>query len=77
VSGLNGLSSSIFITRNQSYIFAASQGSHVLTVVDQSSTRPDLPAEPSRRLPREREYPGGSVALAFVQNSNYAYYPRN
>jgi hypothetical protein len=38
VSGLNGKSSSIFTTRNQSYVFAASQASHVLTVMDKSST---------------------------------------
>ena len=39
VSGLNGLSSSIFITRNQSYVFAASQAANVLTVVNQAARR--------------------------------------
>jgi hypothetical protein len=74
VSGLNGLSSSIFITRNQSYVFAASQSSHVLTVVNQLTS-----ASYSLSLPgvyRVSVNPGGSVALAFVQNSNYVYYPR-
>ncbi len=53
-SGLNGASSSVFTTRNQAYVFAASQASHVLTVVDKADGR-DLCAEPSRRLPRERQ----------------------
>ena len=76
VSGLNGLSSSIFITRNQHYVFAASQPSHVLTVVDQDHERVAYPLS----LPgvyRVSVNPGGSVALAFVQNSNYVYYPRS
>jgi hypothetical protein len=74
VSGLNGLSSSIFITRNRQYVFAASQGSHGLTVVNQglgSSIGLGLP-----NVSRVSVNPGGSVALAFVQNSNFAYYPR-
>jgi hypothetical protein len=72
-SGLNGLSSSIFITRNQQYVFAASQASHVLTVVDRvaGSTYPlSLPG-----VYRVSVNPGGSMAIAFVQNSNYAYFP--
>ena len=74
VGGLNGASSSIFITRNRAYVFAASQASHVLTVVNQSvgsSTPLSLPG-----VYRVSVNPGGSVALAFVQNSNYVYYPR-
>jgi hypothetical protein len=73
-SGLNGLSSSIFGTRNQSYVFAASQASHVLTVADHTNG-----ASYPLSLPgvyRVSVNPGGSVALAFVQNSNYVYYPR-
>jgi hypothetical protein len=72
-SGLNGLSSSIFATRNQSYVFAASQISHVLTVIDHvagSSYPLSLPG-----IYRVSVNPGGSMALAFVQNSNYVYYP--
>ena len=34
---MNGLSSSIFITRNQSFVFAASQQSTVLTVIDNTN----------------------------------------
>jgi hypothetical protein len=72
-SGTNGLSSSIFMTRNQSYVFAASQNSHVLTVADHvagSSYPLSLPG-----VYRVSVNPGGSMAIAFVQNSNYAYYP--
>ncbi len=74
VPHLNGPSSSIFITRNGNYVFAASQQANVLTVVDQSSG-----ASYGLSLPgvyRVSVNPGGSVALAFVQNSNYAYYAR-
>jgi hypothetical protein len=72
-AGLNGPSSSIFITRTQSYVFAASQGSHVLTVVDNtagSSYPLSLPG-----IYRVSVNPGGSMAVAFAENSNYAYYP--
>ncbi len=74
VSGLNGLSSSIFITRNGAFVFAASQSSHQFTIVNQaggSSIGLSLPD-----VYRVSVNPGGSVALAFVQNSNYVYYPR-
>lgn len=73
VGGLNGLSSSIFMTRNQTYVFAASQAAHQLTVINQansSSVGLSLPG-----VYRVSVNPGGSVALAFVQNSNYVYYP--
>jgi hypothetical protein len=73
VSGLSGLSSSIFITRNQAYVFAANQASHELTIVNQSTS-----VSVGLSLPdvyRVSVNPGGSVALAFVQNSDYAYYP--
>jgi hypothetical protein len=46
-------SSSIFITRNGNYVFAASQASHVFTVVNQAGAR--IASEPSRRVPRQRE----------------------
>jgi hypothetical protein len=72
-TGLNGLSSSIFVTRNGSYTFAASQSSHVFTVLDRT-----IGGSYGLTLPgvyRTSVNTGGSVALAFVQNSNYAYYP--
>jgi hypothetical protein len=74
VGGLNGASSSIFITRNQAWIFAANQSTHVLTVVNRSNG-----ASYPLSLPgvyRVSVNPGGSAALAFVQNSNYVYYPQ-
>lgn len=74
VGGLSGSSSSIFMTRNQSYVFAASQSSHVFTAVNQaagSSAQLSLPG-----VYRVSVNPGGSMALAFVENSNYIYYPR-
>ncbi len=74
VSGLTGASSSIFITRNGTYVFAASQQAHVLSVVNQAGTGPSA----ALSLPgvyRVSVNPGGSVALAFAQNSDYAYYP--
>ena len=54
ISGLNGLSSSVFITRNGSYVFAASQTSTVFTVVNQAR-RLIYGSQPSRRVPRQRE----------------------
>ncbi len=74
VSGLNGPSSSLFITRNQNYVFAANQAAHVLTVVNRtnnSSIPLSLPG-----IYRASVNPGGTAALAFVQNSNYIYYPQ-
>ncbi len=75
IGGLNGHSSSVFITRNQQYVFAASQASHVLTVVDQSATRAGSYALSLPGIYRVSVNPGGSMALAFVQNSNYVYFP--
>lgn len=72
-SQLNGLSSGIFVSRNQSYVVAASQAAHVVTVVDSTAG-----ASYALSLPgvyRVSLNPGGSFALAFVQNSNYVYYP--
>jgi hypothetical protein len=76
VGGFNGKSSSIFITRNQSYAFGANQSTHVLTVVDKSSTSPGSYAFNLPGVYRVSVNPGGSAALAFVQNSNYVYYLR-
>jgi hypothetical protein len=76
VSGFNGKSSSIFITRNQLYAFAANQSTHVLTVVDKSATSPGSYALNLPGVYRVSVNPGGSMALAFVQNSNFVYYPR-
>jgi hypothetical protein len=74
-SGLSGLSSGVFVTRNQQYIFAASQTSHVLTVIDKSSLNPGSFYFSLPGVYRVSVNPGGTAALAFVQNSNYVYYP--
>jgi hypothetical protein len=76
VSGFNGHSSSVFITRNQLYVFAANQASHVLTVIDRSPTNGGSYALSLPGVYRVSVNPGGSAALAFVQNSNNVYYPR-
>lgn len=73
-SGLNGLSSSVFGTRNGIYVFAASQAAHVLTVANQSNKGSYPLSLPG--IYRVSTNPGGSLALAFVQNSNYVYYPQ-
>ncbi|UWZ83279.1 hypothetical protein [Occallatibacter riparius] len=72
-SGLNGISSSVFITRNKAFVFAANQQATVLTVVDKSSNGTYALSLPG--VYRVSVNPGGTVAMAFVQNSNYAYYP--
>lgn len=75
--GLNGVSSSVFQTRNQSYIFAANQTSAVLTVVDNTNGGSYPLSLPG--VYRVSVNTGGSVALAFAANSNnqsYVFYPR-
>ena len=72
-SGLNGASSSVYTTRSQLYVFAASQLAHVLTVVDHVSGGSYPLSLPG--IYRVSVNPGGSMAMAFVENSNYAYYP--
>jgi hypothetical protein len=74
VSGLPGFSSSIFVTRNRLWVFAASQAAHLFTVVNESTSAVNTLSLPN--VYRVSVNPGGSVAMAFVQNSNYAYYPR-
>ncbi len=70
--GQNGPSSSIFVTRNGAYAFAASQEAHLFTVATPSNggflglNLPDVY--------RVSVNPTGTVALAFVQNSPYVYY---
>jgi len=73
-AALNGLSSSVFISRNQAFIIAASQQAHFLTVVDKAAGRTYSLSLPG--VYHVAMNPGGSVMMAFVQNSNFAYYPR-
>ena len=72
-SGLNGVSASVFTTRNEAYAFAASQSAHVLTVLDKAAGGNFGLSLPG--VYRVSVNPGGTMAIAFVQNSNYAYYP--
>ncbi len=70
---LPGASSSIFISRDQRYVFAANQTAHTLTVQDRGSS---TPASYSLNVPniyRVSTNPSGSAALAFVQDSNLVY----
>jgi hypothetical protein len=71
---LNGLSSSVFISRNQLYVIAANQQATVLTVVDKTGGKSYALSLPG--VYQVAMNPGGTVMMAFVQNSNYAYYPR-
>jgi len=74
VKGLNGPSSSIYITRNGEWVFAANQQAHVLTIANQYSGGSIPLSLPG--IYRVSVNPGGSVVLAFVQNSDYIYYAR-
>ena len=71
---LIGLSSSVFITRSAGFVFAASQSAHVLTIVNRTNGSTVALGLPS--IYRVSVNPGGTEALAFVENSNYIYYPR-
>lgn len=71
IPGLPGTSSSVFVTKDGTYSFAANQSAQVVTVVDAK-----FGASVSLNLPNVYKVavnPSGTVALAFVQNSNYAY----
>lgn len=72
VSGLPGLSASVFAARNLTYYIAANQQVHALTVLDEtaaggafSMSVPDLYKVSINS--------SGTVALGFVQNSNLVY----
>ncbi len=74
IANLGTLSASIFTTRSQNFVFAADQQAHFFTVVDKVAGKMYRLGLPG--VYRVSANPGGSVAMAFVQNSNYAYYPR-
>ncbi len=69
-----GLSSSVFMTRNGSFVFAANQSTAVFTVLNQTNGSAYPLSLPGGY--RGSMNPGGTMALAFVQHSPYAYYPR-
>ena len=62
-----GLSSSIFIDRPRQFIYAANGATHVLSVVDLLTGRAYVLNLPN--VYRVSVNPGGTIALAFVQNS--------
>jgi hypothetical protein len=71
ISGLSGLSSSIFANQNLQYVFAANQQNHVLTVIDRTQGKAyylNLPG-----IFRISVNPAGTVVLGFIENSNQAY----
>jgi hypothetical protein len=68
---LPGASSSVFISHDQRYIFAANQAAHTVTVQDRT-----LGTSYGLNLPnvyRVSINPSGSAALLFVQDSNLVY----
>jgi hypothetical protein len=67
---------SALTSTDQLYAFGADLTSHVLQVVDKSGTNSGTYALSLPGIYRVSVNPGGSAALAFVQNSNYVYYPR-
>ncbi len=73
ISGLAGLSSSIFISRDQNYVFAASQQSQVLTVIDRTLSVGGTYTLNVPNVWRVSINPGATVALAFAENSNALY----
>jgi hypothetical protein len=73
VSNLPSTSSSIFVSRSKQYVVAASPSAGVLKVINQTTGTGYPLGLPG--VYRVSMNPGGSMALAFVQNSNYAYYP--
>ncbi len=68
---LSGQSSSVYISRDERYVFAANQSAHTLTVQDRT-----LGTTYGLNIPnvyRVSTNPSGSAALAFVQDSNLVY----
>jgi hypothetical protein len=73
-AALNGLSSSVFTSRSQNFVIAASQQAHSLLVVDRQGGKSYSLSLPS--VYHVSINPGGTVMMAFAQNSDFAYYPR-
>lgn len=74
VGTLNGLSAEAYVSRNQLWVIAASQSADVVTILDRGASKTYSLSLPG--VYHVSMNPGGTVMLAFVQNSNYAYYPR-
>ena len=65
-----GLAASVFIDRPRKYVYAANDQSHILSTVDLSANRTYILNLPN--VYRVSVNPGGTLALAFVQNSTQA-----
>jgi hypothetical protein len=70
---LPGASSSVYISRDQRYVFAASQTAHTLTVQDRGSSNAGTYSLNVPNVYRVSINPSGSAALVFVQDSNLVY----
>ena len=73
LAGLSGSFTSIFISSDQLYTFGANPAAHVLQIVDRSTITPGVYNLNLPNVYRVSINPSGSVALAFVQNSNLIY----
>jgi hypothetical protein len=62
-----GLASSVFIDRPRKYVYAANEQTHILSAVDLQANKTYLLNLPN--VYRVSVNPGGTIALAFVQNS--------
>ena len=62
-----GLAASVFIDRPRKYVYAANEQNHVLSAVDLSANKTFILNLPN--VYRVSVNPGGTLALAFVQNS--------
>ncbi len=65
-----GLAASVFIDRPRKYVYAANDQSHVLSAIDLAANKTYVLNLPN--VYRASVNPGGSLALAFVQNSTQA-----
>ena len=65
-----GLAASVFIDRPRKYVYAANDQTHVLSVVDLTANKTYVLNLPN--VFRVSVNPGGTIALAFVQNSTQA-----
>ncbi len=70
-ASLGGIASSIFVTPDLNYVFAAQQQNHVFTVHDGTTGGTYFLNVPG--IFRVSVNPGGTIALGFVENSNLVY----
>ncbi len=72
VTGLAGISSSVFAARNLTYYVAANQQVHAFTLLDETATGGSFPLNVPD-IYKVSINSSGTVALGFVQNSNLVY----